>query len=368
MMTNATTRVAAAGALLAAGLAGCSSEQKEASAEVRPRLAWSTKDQSRIGADPTIDPLVVTDTIDIETVTGVRAGAVDLLLQAADSTNPMLRANAIEALHGSPEDLERAVRIALGDENRGVRFVAAMTVGKKDLCELAPLVEPLLDDESQSVEAAAIFALRRCGRMPNLNPLAEMVLSPDPEIRANAAMVLGRLGDPTAMPMLRQAMRQTSPRVSRVRNRIVELQIAEAMVRLGDESAMDVIRAALFAPTEREGELTVLACMLSGELGDAAYAAALGDMAIRRGRRQEPAEVRLAATVALARLDPGRAPREVAVEYVSSCRFQIRAQAASALGWSPAPATGETLRAMLDDPNPMVQVAAAGAVLRVTRR
>ena len=66
-----------------------------------------------------------------------------------DAEEPLLRANAIEALHGVPEYLGPAVRQGLTDPNRGVRFVAAMTVGKKQLMEIAPLVEGLLEDEQE---------------------------------------------------------------------------------------------------------------------------------------------------------------------------------------------------------------------------
>ena len=260
------------------------------------------------------------------------------------------------------------VRSGLGDENQGVRFVAAMTVGRKRLTSLAGLVEPLLADDSMSVRAAAIYALRRCGRKADLNPLAGMIMSNDPTVKANAAMVLGELGDRSAVPMLREAVGRESPRASRARVKIVDLQIAEAMVKLGQESQLEVIRAALFAPVE-QGEITVLACQMCGQLRDEAYAPSLLDKATREGRRQEPAEIRLAAAGALAQMDPRRAPIEVPMAYVSSDRPELRGQAAATLGsFAADERVLETLGGLMGDPDPMVQVAAAGAILRLTGR
>ena len=73
----------------------------------------------------------------------------------------------------------------------------------------------------------------------------------------------------------------------------------------------------------------------------------------------------MAATWALAQIATGLAPIEVPMEYVKSDRFQLRAQAASTLGELGDPMAYPTLAMLLQDPNPLVQVAAAGAILRL---
>jgi HEAT repeat protein len=192
-----------------------------------------------------------------------------------------------------------------------------------------------------------------------------MLTSGDPEVKGNAAMVLGKLGDPSAIPMLREALRRPLPRSSLARTRIVELQIAEAMVKLGQEGELQAIRAALFVRPE-EGEIAALACQICGRLKDEASAASLLDKAVRTGRLQEPAEVRLAAAGALASIDPARAPIEVPQAYVGSDRFEIRAQAALTLGLFRDGSVLPLLARMMNDPNPLVQVSAAGSALRLT--
>jgi HEAT repeat protein len=246
-----------------------------------------------------------------------------------------------------------------------VRFVAAMTVGKLKLVDQCDLVEPLLDDEAESVRAAAIYALRRCGREVDPTPLADMLFATDPEVKGNAVLVLGELGDASAIPMLKQAVRHHAERISMARARIIELQIAEALVKLGDDSGLEAIRAALFTPPE-QGELSALACLMCGRLNDQTYLASLREKAIRVGPQQEPAEIRLAATLAVAQLDWTRAPFEVAVAYTDSTHYTIRAQAAAVLGWSRDAVVLARVGRLLDDPNPLVQVAAAGAVLQST--
>ena len=55
------------------------------------------------------------------------------------------------------------------------------------------------------------------------------------------------------------------------------------------------------------------------------------------------------------------------MEYVGSNQFQLRAQAASTLGELGDPIAYAALAKLLQDPNPLVQVAAAGAILRLDR-
>ena len=332
-----------------------------------PSQPWSTKSQSLNS------PLVVAPVLAVSpavggdaTGAGLREASIDLLQQACDSTYALLRANALEAMRHAPDHIEPLVRRGLVDENRGVRFVATMTIGQLQLKQLAHLLEPLLRDEARSVQAAAIFAMHRCGHKADLNPLSEMIQSDDPEVRANAVMVLGELGDDSAAAMIRQALRHGMNRVPLARAKLVNLQFAEALVKLGHEEEIGVIRAALFVPPE-QGELAALACMLCGRLRDGRAIPDLSNLARATEPVARSAEIRMAATWALAQIAPGLAPIEVPMLYVGSNQFQLRAQAASTLGELGDPMAYSTLAKLLGDPNPLVQVAAAGGILRLDR-
>jgi len=351
--------------LMAACVAGCQSSNQQ---------VWSSKTDSSMAtaaSDPSIRvgeqlPFAGATTQDLA---AWKASAVTLLQQAAESTNALLRANAIEALQASPQHLPPIVRRGLGDENRAVRFVSAMTVGKLIMKDEASLLEPLLLDESHSVQAAAMYGLKRCGRQVDLTPLSAMLMSDNPEVKGNAALVLGEIGEPTAVRLLRHAAGMGLAKTEPSRRKVVELQLAEAMVKLGEQDELEVVRASLFVP-EEQGELTALACQMCGELGDRGALPNLIDLARRGGDRQQSPEVRMAATMAIAQLEPAQAPLAVPAEYVGSTRFELRAQAAHTIAeitagrGAPNDATLPYLSRLLNDANPLVQVAAAGGVLR----
>jgi HEAT repeat protein len=325
---------------------------------------WSTKSassESNPGA-------LVTPSVQVSTEgSQLRAVSLDLLERAAEAPNAQLRANALEAMKPAPPHLEPHTRRGLVDENHGVRFVAAMVIGDLEMTHLGHLLEPLLRDESESVQAAAIYGLRRCDRTVDLTPLAGMVISDDPEVRGNAAMVLGRLGNPSAVPVIRQAVGRGMERVSEARVKMVDLQLAEALVLLGEDHEIEVIRAALFAPPE-QGELTALACMMCGRLRDERAVPNLVRLARQTGPTRQPAEVRMTAIWALAHIDPAQAAMEVPLEYAADLKFQLRAQAALTLGEIGDPAALPHLARLLDDASPLVQVAAAGGILQIESR
>lgn len=344
-----------------------------ACADQPSQQVWSTKNQSMLGAKTDTPSLSAGDVaLDVgaaPTAAELREPAISLLLQAADSTNPLLRANAIEALHHAPERLEPVVQRALGDPNRGVRFVATMTAGKFQLHNLVPLIDPLRHDESPSVQAAALYALRRCGRAVDLNPLSAMLVGEDPEVKGNAAFVLGELGDNSAVALLRHTAGRGLERVHGVRRKIVELQLAEALVKLGSMRELHVIRAALYAPAE-EAELSALACQICGELKDGSSLADLTNIVHRSGNTQRPPEVRMAAALAAARINPDREFVEVPVAYIGAARPEWRAQAAHTLGAMKSSEKASRmalahLARLMNDPSPMVQVAAAGGILQM---
>ncbi|MHC5007304.1 MAG: HEAT repeat domain-containing protein [Planctomycetota bacterium] len=352
------SRVAVAGVLVQAAGCGFSPTGEP----------WSTKSESSV-SNP--DPLTVR-TVHVSPQapshqSQLRASALELLERAAESDNAQMRANALEAMQVVPDHLGPHAARGLVDENRGVRFVAAMTIGDLKLDHLAHLLEPLLRDESESVQAAAIFGLHRCGRPVDLTPLAGMIVSDDPEVRGNAALVLGKLGNPTAVPVIHLAVGRGMALVSEPRVKMVDLQMAEALVKLGEEREIEVIRAALFAPPE-QGELKALACLMVGRLRDHRTGPNLVRLALQEGPSRQPAEVRMAATWALAHIDPDQAPMEVPLEYVADPLFQLRAQAAHTLGEIGDPAALPRLATLLDDENPLVQVAAAGGILRIETR
>lgn len=318
--------------------------------------AWSSKNKTVVSASAPQIPMVV----DGDTV---REGALSVLQQAAESKNPRLRANAIEALEYAPTNiLEKVVRIGLGDENRGVRFVAAMMIGQKNLCNVSLFLEPLLLDKSESVQAAAMYSMYKCGGTVDLNPLATMLQSDNPELRGNAAMILGEMGNVSAIRLIRDALKTSPISITPIRRRLINLQMAEALILLGEKEDLEVIRAAIFSSSE-EAEITAVACLIAGRLRDIEVISTLESIALSTQRY--PDEIRLVAATALAEIDPSRMPLGPVLRFSSSASANLRSQCATALGVQGDKVNLGPLTLMMDDSDPLVQISAAGAVLRI---
>lgn len=297
----------------------------------------------------------------------LREQALSTLVEYSASNNALLRANALEALSPAGKRLQAPLAAGLVDPNEGVRAIAAVLVGREQVKPLAASVRPLLRDSSVRVRASAIYALRAIGADVDPTPLGTYLLeSEEPGVRAHAAFLLGELGDKSAMPLLRQALHEKIPGASEQQERLVGLQIAEAMVKLGDKSRLEGLRAALYPARPDEFEIAVLATQILGRLGDRASIPQLINLSeYMQNGRTVPPELRLAVADAAARM--GR--REgwfIAETYIEDPDPLRRSQAALVLGQTGRDEDLETLAGLLDDPNPLVRAAASGSILEIT--
>jgi len=301
----------------------------------------------------------------------LRERAIGMLGDAATDDSALIRANALEGLETVPTRARPLVLRSLTDPNLGVRFAAAMLAGDLEIGDAAPALNDLLDDPDASVRAAAIYGLMRLNAPVDPSPLARMLFGGEVRARAQAAFILGELGDPSAIPMLREAANQPPPNARLSEVRLLDLQIAEAMAKLGDRDAIEAIRAALYPSRPEELEAAALAIQIIGEVGDRRSIDQLIYMAERSGDDEDdaietmPAEVRLAAAASLAKLGLPRGGF-IADEYDGDDLPAIRAQAAFVYGRVGGTDALLALERMLDDPSPIVAVAASAAVLRAT--
>ena len=301
--------------------------------------------------------------------------SIEIILQASSGKDPALRSNAIEAMQALPDRALPLTTKGLEDENPGVRFAAAVTAGMLKFRDLSPALRPLLRDENPSVRAAALYAMYTLGEKVDISPLGDMLASQDPVLCSNTALLLGLLGDGSAVPMLKAAARHDLPRVSEAQKTIIRLQIAEAVSRLGDNGSLDALRAGVFSQYH---EAKMLAITALGEVKDRSMEAALENMISRPDVDPVPkgadsqtlalserlkSELRLAAAGALARFGNMRGAA-LAVEKGADKEPVVRAQAAWVMGWmNDQPSLGR-LGQLLDDPVPQVRVAAAAGVLK----
>lgn len=305
---------------------------------------------------------------DAVSVSQAREQALAFLAKAAASTDAEERYNALEASLPVPSRLEPLLRRGLTDSDDRVRIVAAMVAGKAKVRGVMPQLRALSGDKSEMVQAAAVFALSRCGEEQSPQVLASLLQHPRPLFRAHAAYLLGELGNPSALPMVRDAAREGSGRNDPAQTRVYQLQLCEAMIKLGDNRALDEVRAALYPSRPDELEGTTLAVQIIGQVKDRPSMGQLvrliDNVDPQSGRM--PAEVRLAAAASLAKMGQPHGGY-VADEFRSSEVSPIRAQAALLYGETGKRAyLGTLLEMMESDPDPLVRVAAAGGVLKIT--
>lgn len=326
--------------------------------------------------------------------------AVQIVLDASRSEDARERAAAIEAAGAVPDRALPMAQLALGDENAGVRFAALVTIGKLQLRGLGPAALELANDDNDSVRGAAVFAAQRCGEdVPprQLSYLAQMLGSQDIATRGNAAMLLGMLAEPSAIPMLQEMARTPMPRADAADRIWLHLQFAEAILKLdlNNETMLDILRSSVYSNID---DVRVLALRIVGEVGDRgmtrwmealvdgeepvqiriAAARSLAQMGNASGREQlirggrYSAQDVLAEAQAYLRANRGNPSREADLMQLlvndaptrAAVAADIRAQAAFGLGELDDAESARVLVGLMDDAHPIVKLASAAAVLQ----
>lgn len=336
--------------VIAAGLPACRGPSKGQSTVKAPRI--SERDVQRYRS--------------LAAVNELREKAATRLEEGTMDRNPQVRANAAEGLAEAPQRLQGVMQRLLADPNAGVRSTAAMMIGRLQLRNLVGNVRPLTQDSSPFVAASAIYAVSRCGEAVDITRLADSLLKdPSPRVRAHVAFLLGELGEQTATGLLRDAAKAKIPRASAIEMRLMQLQIAEALVKLGVEEQLDVIRAALYPSRPEDLEAAALAVQIIGQVKDRRatdqliYLTAYNDK--QEGRM--PAEVRLGAAMSLAMLGNDRGSF-IADEFAAHPVPALRAQAAFVYGQIGRPENLPRLERLMEDPDPATQIAAAAGALK----
>lgn len=156
--------------------------------------------------------------------------ARDTLRQAAEDKDPVIQSNAIEALSQTVGRQEGGLYVqALNSPNPVVQFAAAMAIGDLKYEPAKELLGKIADAEGpdKRVYAGALYALHRMGDYRHSQDLARLIQHHEAEVRALTALVLGKLGEPSAAYLLKG-------RVGDEREARVEIQLVESLAMLGD--------------------------------------------------------------------------------------------------------------------------------------
>ncbi|HVX84339.1 MAG TPA: HEAT repeat domain-containing protein [Phycisphaerae bacterium] len=292
--------------------------------------------------------------------------AIGVLQEQFTSNDPAARANCVEAIQPLNDPRSTAmIEAALHDPEWVVRFAGAMAAGRRKLQELQPELEQMTQDANGSVRVGAVFALRRLGEpAARHQQVVDAALSDrDPATRANAALVLGLLGDRSAIGLLQSRALETDQRV--------RLEITAALARLGDADAQRVIVAQAMS---KYGEDEWMAMDVCGDLPEQASAKpllmGLEDAPAGTPAQDVPLTVirQLVAARSLARQGSIQGA-DIAVRHLADPEPELRGLAALALGEILSPiGARQRLAPLLDDPDPSVRRSAAAAVVKVFAR
>ena len=176
-------------------------------------------------------------------------------------------------------------------------------------------------DEDSDVRATALNALVSLGEPDALQLARTGMDDPDGFVRSIAAKLLGDLGDPSAIDPLVKCLLSDQDQVTRQR-------AAEALQALGGATSVAGLAQCLEDPIK---------------------------------------EVRLASVKGLKTLDPGFATPELARLLIEDTVWEVRVQAATALGLSGNSDVVPVLESALGDSNEFVRSAAANALRRLEK-
>lgn len=280
----------------------------------------------------------------------LRAQAKKILMDAMASDRSSIRTNALEAMERSlsADECRPFVVKGLSDSSTGVRFTSCILAGNLKFTDLRPMLYRLAYDNSPNVRLAARYGLHKLGDSTLTQELVNPgLLDERKEVRANAVMLLGMLGEPSAVRPLKQL---------KERNGVVQVQVVDALWRLGDRTVLDDLVAGTIS---RDPGTAILAILALGSQKTPEVADHIRGVMI-----SEYAEVALASARALGMLgaDDGYG---VASKYAKSIDPRQRGMAALAFGAIGRSDSQLRLKALMEDKELDVQLAAATAMLKL---
>jgi len=242
-----------------------------------------------------------------------------------------------------------------------VRFAAAMALGDMKYLPARPAIDEALNDPDENVRMAAVYARVRLRLGSTLiKQVYEGLSNTDQTVRANAALVLGKLRDPAALTALYWAMSANDS------SQDTRTQIAHSIALIGDEKIYPTIWTLLISSY---ANYRILGIEAMGALNDVQARNAIYTML-----QDDVLDVRLAAAEQLGTMrDPSgekvvlsylREP-STAADAVERERRNVRA--ARAIGSIGTADLAAFLPGLLADRSATVRLAAAKSALQLSQ-
>ena len=281
------------------------------------------------------------------------------------------RANCLEALQVSrdPRVVDMIDR-GLHDGEWVVRFAAAMAAGERRAGDVKPVLNTLVvHDPNPNVHVGCIYALWRLGDESHVSELGQLIVATDPGVRANTALVLGKMGESSIVLLDRY---RDDPDIR------VRFAITAALARLGNPTAMNVILSESVNKFAEDQFYAMEVCAdLPASLPESfrtqPLLTVLDDGTLPRGLSRDAeyltAARQLIAARSLAKMRyNNEAAAKVAIDNRDNADPRVRALAALALGEMLPSRDAPTMDWMLKDPDETVRRSAAAAVVNIYSR
>ena len=215
-----------------------------------------------------------------------------------------------------------------------------------------------MKDKNPNGVIAASYALARFGNSERTAVIRRSIKSKDQTLRANSALLLGKLGSKKDLDLLYLALRDPES------VRRVQIQAAESIAVLGDKKIYETLWTLLISKYADERLMGVKA-MGSLGTGDA-------QIAIATMLEDDVPEVRLCAAEQLGRLGDSQGHDEI-VEYFTKTAYKMKERrvadgmAAMAIGRIGSRSLTGYLPALLKSPTKEIRISAAQAVILLSQ-
>jgi HEAT repeat protein len=279
----------------------------------------------------------------------LRSKARSLILAASSSQNPLVRAHAIEAYRQAAPDIGKDnILNAIADPSRLVRFSALVAAGELRITEAYGPALALVKSEDPTIALAATFCVHRLGDKRFSHRFEKAASDPDRLVRANTALLLGMIGEPSAARVLEFQLKDLDT--------AVRLQAAEGLWRMRNEAALEPLVSATISRYPDDQMIAALALAAPRDPRVAEH--------LRGLLTTSYPEVNLVAARALGMIgnDGGYG---VAMQYDRGDDPRQRQLAAMAFGAIGRMDAQTRLGKMLEDGNEDVRLAAASAILQL---
>ena len=290
----------------------------------------------------------------------LRPGAIEIIRDGLADESPIIRSYAIEVVSATgTKELVSIVVQLLKDDTVEVRFAAALAIGDMRYLAAQYSLRRLLNDTNENIKIGAAYALTRLGKGDFRDIIRRLTKSKDQTARANAVMLLGKLGSKGDMQLLYQTLRALDS------DDKVKIQAVEALATLGDEKIYQSKCWPLLISKYADDRIMGIRAM--GQLGTAEAKNAITTMLY-----DDIVEVRLYAAGQLGVLGDTAGQDEVAV-YLSQ-NLQNKNEwsvagdtAVAAIGQIGTDTLAKLLPVFIDSPNKLIRLSAAQSVLLLTQ-